>query len=166
MWVFVESHPIKNLSSTILLVSPVLHRKEKKMKEKCSEGLSYACSLSARIVTRLYDALIVYCRMIAPRHTRICDLANVDFAPLYTLYRCRPTLETPLFHIDPFNLTGLDSSPRARLNCARGKAFPLSRFSERDSFSRTRHPLVNTFVIYPSSMCILSYSWRVFEATN
>jgi len=30
--------------------------KRKKMKEKCSEGLSYACSLSARIVTRLYDA--------------------------------------------------------------------------------------------------------------
>lgn len=119
-----------------------------------------------RVLSRDSTTLIVYYRMIAPRHTKICGLANVDFAPLYTLYRHRPTLETPLFRIDPFNLTGLDSSPRAGLNCTRGKTFPLSRFSERDSFSRTRDPLVNTFVIYPSSMCILSYSWRVLEATN
>lgn len=65
-----------------------------------------------RVLSRDSTTLIVYYRMIAPRHNGICGLANVDFAsPLYTLYRRRPTLETPLFRIDPFNLTGPDSSP-------------------------------------------------------
>lgn len=52
MWVFVESRPIKNLSPARIAGAP----SKRKKKEKCSEGLSYACSLSARIVTRLYDA--------------------------------------------------------------------------------------------------------------
>lgn len=113
-----------------------------------------------RVLSRDSTTLIVYYRMIAPRHTTECGL--VDFAsPLYTLYRRRPTLETPLFRIDPFNLTGPVSSPHAGLNCARGKAFSsFAIFRERDSFSRSRDTFVNTIDLYPP-VIILGASSRL-----
>lgn len=130
------------------------------MKGKCSEGLLMRVR-RRRVLSRDSTTLIVYYRMIAPRHTTECDL--VDFAsPLYMLYRRRPTLETPLFRIDPFNLTGPVSSPRAGLNCARGKAF--SSFAVfREIFLLA---LPRSFRKQDRLISSRHHSRRVFEATN
>lgn len=107
-------------------------RKKKKLKENTAK-VSLMRVRRRRVLSRDSTTLIVYYRMIAPRHTRM-RLGERGFcvAALYAISPPSHFGETPLFRIDPFNLTLVPVSlPRAGLNCARGKAFsPFAVFRE------------------------------------
>lgn len=171
MWVFVESHRfvlIKHLSCTVLRsVSSVFHPKEKRTKKKkrrkCSEGLLlcvFAVGAYCHATLRRWSFITEWSRHNTPE----CGFVNVDFASLlYTLYRRRSTLETPLFRIDPFNLTWPRLLASRRIKLRAWKSVFLFRGFPRDSFSRSRDPLVNTIYLHPPSLCALP---PFIEATN